>query len=123
MLLDVASGGSGVKWGTGLMHNVCRILVVVDDDIDPSNAEEVFWAIATRTDPESSFEIQRDCPSSPLDTMIPTEKKLQGNLTSGRVLIIACRPWERKDEFPHVNKASDKLRSQIYNKWRFLFDG
>jgi len=33
---------------SGLLHHICRILVVVDDDINPSNPEEVLWAMATR---------------------------------------------------------------------------
>jgi 4-hydroxy-3-polyprenylbenzoate decarboxylase len=107
---------------SGLIHSMSRIVVVVDEDIDPSNAEEVLWAIATRTDPETSFEIQRNCPSSTLDPMITPEKKRRGELTSSRALIIACRPWEWMDEFPPVNKGSDELRGRIYNKWRSLFE-
>jgi len=107
---------------SGLLHHICRILVVVDDDINPSDAEEVLWAMATRTDPESSFEIQRDCPSSSLDTMISPEKKVRRNYKSSRALIIACRPWEWRDEFPLVNRASTELREHVYNKWRPLFE-
>ncbi|MFH0914009.1 MAG: UbiD family decarboxylase, partial [Chloroflexota bacterium] len=38
-----------------------KYLVVVDDDIDPSNITEVLWAIVTRTEPERSIDIVRDC--------------------------------------------------------------
>ena len=102
--------------------NGYRIMVVMDDDIDPSNAEEVLWAIATRTDPETTFEIQRDCPSSPLDPMIPPEQKRRLDYRSSRALILACRPWDWMDQFPTVNRASDELRGQVYSKWRSLFE-
>jgi 4-hydroxy-3-polyprenylbenzoate decarboxylase len=107
---------------SGLIHSMSRVVVVVDEDIDPSNPEEVLWAIATRTDPEVSFEVQRNCPSSTLDPMITPEKKRRGELTSSRILIIACRPWEWMDEFPPVNRGSDELRDRTYNKWKSLFE-
>lgn len=107
---------------SGLMHSMCRMVVVVEEDIDPSSSDEVLWAIATRTEPETSFEIQRDCPSTWLDPMMPPEKKNRGDLKSSRALIIACRPWEWLDEFPAVSKASDELRQRTYNKWRSLFE-
>jgi len=108
---------------SGLMHSMCRVMVVVDDDIDPSNAEEVLWAIATRSDPGTTFEIQLDCPSTWLDPMMSPESKDRGDLKASRALIIACRPWEWRDKFPAVNKASDELRARYYNKWRALFEG
>ncbi len=108
---------------SGLMHSMCRVMVVVDDDIDPSNAEEVLWAIATRSDPGTTFEIQLDCPSTWLDPMMSPERKDRGDLKASRALIIACRPWEWMDKFPAVNKASDELRARYYNKWRALFEG
>jgi 4-hydroxy-3-polyprenylbenzoate decarboxylase len=108
---------------SGLMHSMCRVVVVVEDDIDPSNAEEVLWAIATRTDPETSFEIQRDCPSTWLDPMLSPEKKEKGELSASRALIIACRPWEWMKDFPAVSKAGDELRASTFNKWRSLFEG
>ncbi len=107
---------------SGLMHSMCRLILVVDDDIDPSNAEEVLWAIATRSDPETSFEIQPDCPSTWLDPILSPERKNRGDLKASRALIVACRPWEWRDEFPKVNRASDELRSRFYTKWRTLFE-
>lgn len=106
---------------SGLMHSMCRLMIVVDEDIDPSNAEEVLWAIATRSDPITSFEIQTDCVSSLLDPTIPPARKKTRGLTSSRALIIACRPWEWKDQFPPVNRGSDALRTRTLEKWSALF--
>jgi 4-hydroxy-3-polyprenylbenzoate decarboxylase len=97
--------------------------VVVDEDIDPSDPEDVLWAIASRTDPDISLEIQRECPSSTLDPMLSPEKKNRGELKSSRALLVACRPWDWIEEFPPVNKASDELRQRIHNKWLSLFKG
>lgn len=107
---------------SGLMHSMCRMMIVVDDDIDPSDPEDVLWAIATRTDPATSFEIQTDCPSSPLDPMIRPELKKGRATVSSRALIVACRPWEWMDQFPPVNKGSEELRQRTYEKWAALFE-
>jgi 4-hydroxy-3-polyprenylbenzoate decarboxylase len=107
---------------SGLVHTFSKMVIVVDDDIDPSNSEEVLWAIATRSDPEKSFEVQPNCPSSTLDPIIHPDDKARGHWTSSRILIIACRPWEWMDQFPPVNRGSDELRSRTYEKWRSLFD-
>ncbi len=106
---------------SGLMHSMCRLMIVVDDDIDPSDPEEILWAIATRSDPSTSFEMQSECPSSPLDPVIPPARKKTRGLTASRALIIACRPWEWKDQFPAVNRGSDELRQRVYDKWRAVF--
>lgn len=98
-----------------------RFIVVVDDDIDPSNAEEVLWAMASRTDPATTLEVLRECPSSSLDPMIPPERKQAGPYTNSRAIIVACRPWEWKDQFPPVNRGSDELRARTYEKWRHVF--
>ncbi|MEE8074640.1 MAG: hypothetical protein V3T60_03330, partial [Candidatus Binatia bacterium] len=67
-------------------------------------------------------EIQPDCPSTWLDPMLSPERKDRGDLKASRALIVACRPWEWRDQFPKVNRASDELRSRFYTKWRTLFE-
>ena len=47
--------------GSSTMNYMCRIIIVVDEDIDPSDTSEVIWALATRIDPEKSIDIIRDC--------------------------------------------------------------
>src|SRR5262245_28387777 len=44
--------------GTSVGRDV-RLVIVVDDDIDPYNLEKVFWAIATRYEPEFALDIVR----------------------------------------------------------------
>jgi UbiD family decarboxylase len=106
---------------SGLMHSICRLMIVVDDDVDPSDPEAVLWAVATRSDPVDSFEVQPECPASSLDAMIPPARKRAGIRTSARGLIVACRPWEWQDAFPPVNRASAALRQGTLAKWEHLF--
>lgn len=98
-----------------------RFTIVVDDDIDPSNQEDVFWAVSTRCDPALDIEIIRDCWSTPLDPIMSPEKKAKGDFTNSRAIINACRPYHWRNEFPMVNRASDELRNRTLAKWKDLF--
>ncbi|MDP2720026.1 MAG: UbiD family decarboxylase [Dehalococcoidia bacterium] len=94
-----------------------KFTIVVDDDIDPSNDEEVLWAMATRCDPDTSIEIIHNCWSSSLEPTLTREKKLKGDITSARVIILATRPYHWKKDFPVVNRASNSLREKTLKKW------
>jgi 4-hydroxy-3-polyprenylbenzoate decarboxylase len=91
-----------------------RFVIVVDEDIDPSNLFDVVWAISTRCDPSEDIEILRKCWSGPLDPVIPEGRK---GLNS-RAVIDACRPYDWKDEFPQVAEYSKELRDETYRKWK-----
>jgi len=91
-----------------------RFVIVVDDDIDPSNLFDVVWAMSTRCDPAEDIEILRKCWSGPLDPVIPKGKKGYNS----RAVIDACRPYDWKDDFPPVAESSRELRDQTYKKWK-----
>ena len=90
-----------------------RYVVVVDDDIDPSNTNDVIWAMSTRADPERSVEILHRCWSAPLDPALPP---WQRDLNS-RLILDACKPYEWLAEFPKEAAVSPELREQVLQKW------
>ena len=94
-----------------------RFVIVVDDDIDPSNMADVLWAMATRCDPETSIEIVRGCWSSPIDPRIPPEKRRQGDFTNSRAIIDACRPFPWIKDYPKVHALDPEDRERILQKW------
>ena len=98
-----------------------RFVIMVDDDIDPTNENDVLWAIATRCDPKASIDVIRRCWSTPLDPTIPPWEREKRNFTNSRAIIDACRPFEWIAEFPPVNKASDQIRKKIIEKWTAIF--
>jgi 4-hydroxy-3-polyprenylbenzoate decarboxylase len=98
-----------------------RFVIMVDDDIDPTNENDVLWAIATRCDPKASIDVIRRCWSTPLDPTIPPWEREKINFTNSRAIIDACRPFEWIAEFPPVNKASDQIRKKIIEKWTAIF--
>ncbi len=94
-----------------------RFCIVVDEDIDPTNDEDVLWAMATRCDPATSIDIITGCWSSSVDPAISPERKAKGDLTTSRAVVTACRPYHWRKEFPRVNRASDELRNRVLKKW------
>ena len=96
-----------------------RYVIVVDDDIDPTNTFDVLWALSTRSDPVESIDIVRRCWSGPLDPRIQPGKKG----FNSRALIDACRPFEWMKDFPPVAESSPELRDKVRKKWRKIIEG
>lgn len=94
-----------------------RYVIVVDDDIDPSNIDEVMWALCTRSDPEKDIDIIRRAWSTPLDTMIRKPSEAYFN---SRAIIDACKPYEWIKEFPEEVKVSPELAAKVRQKWGAL---
>ncbi|HWP57028.1 MAG TPA: UbiD family decarboxylase [Candidatus Acidoferrales bacterium] len=109
----------GALGGTAGYHG--RFVVLVDDDIDPYNLQEVWWAIATRCDPETSLDLSRRTWSYKIDPRLSEEKKNAGNYTGSVAIIDACRPYHWMDKFPPTTKISQELLRQTEEKWgKFL---
>lgn len=99
-----------------------RYTIVVDDDVDPTNLNEVMWAVATRAAPERAIEVLRYCRSNTADTTIPKEEKRRTTiLHHSRAIIDACRPYEWKHEFYPIAQISPELRSTLIQKFPAVF--
>lgn len=97
-----------------------RYVIVMDEDIDITDMEEVFWALATRSDPERSIDLIRRCWSTPLDPIIPPG----ASSLNSRAIIEACRPYEWIDRFPPTVGAKKETLDGIRKKWgQALFEG
>ncbi len=99
---------------------MARIVVVVDDDIDPSNLADVMWAVATRCEPEHGIDILRKAWSSALDPRIPPDDKERGVTSHSKALIDACRPFAWIDKFPPASALSAAEAREIEAKWGTL---
>jgi UbiD family decarboxylase len=103
----------------GVAAYMSRYSVVVDEDIDPSNLQEVMWAVATRTDPVVDIDIiQRGMGSmnDPMYVAYPYQAPF-----SSKAIIDACRPYDHLHEFPEVAEASRELQDKVRKKWKELF--
>jgi UbiD family decarboxylase len=95
-----------------------RFVIVVDDDIDPSDMKEVLWAVSTRCDPKTAISIIDGCWSTPLDPAMHPDQRDAGNFVNSRAILNACRPYAWRDRFPPVNSLSSELRKKISAKWK-----
>jgi UbiD family decarboxylase len=77
-----------------------RIVVVVDEDIDPSNLADVMWAVTTRSEPSESVDIIRDGWNSSLDPRLTPEARQQGRTSNSKMIIDACKPFHRIATYP-----------------------
>ena len=91
-----------------------RYVIVVDDDIDVTDLEEVIWCLSTRTDPVRSIQILESTPSNPLDPML---LDLDEPWVTSRAIVDACRPFDRRDDFPQVVGVSIELAERVRGKW------
>jgi 4-hydroxy-3-polyprenylbenzoate decarboxylase len=94
-----------------------RVVVVVDDDVDPSNLADVMWAITTRAEPSETVDIVREAWSSALDPRIPPEAKARGVTTHSKLIINACVPFAWKSQFPPTSALPLEELSEVEKKW------
>jgi UbiD family decarboxylase len=92
-----------------------RFVVVVDEDVDPTDLFDVMWAVSTRCDPAEDIETFRRAWSGPLDPILD-----KASSTNSRAVIDACRPFERLSDFPMVARASTELRRRVAEKFSDL---
>jgi UbiD family decarboxylase len=94
-----------------------RYVVVVDEDIDPTNLNEVLWAMETRVDPATDIETVDGCWSTPLDPRMPPEKRAARDHSNSRAIFYAVRPFAWRDKFPKVSRTSRKLFEEVVKKY------
>jgi 4-hydroxy-3-polyprenylbenzoate decarboxylase len=97
-----------------------RMIIIVDDDIDITNINEVLWAVASRWDPKRQSEIV-EVPASDLNPTITLEQRAANDMVSSCIIIDACRPYGRKNEFPVVSSVSSEYRKTVFERWGHLF--
>lgn len=93
-----------------------RYVIVVDEDVDPSDLPDVIWAMCTRSDPATDIDIVRRAWSSVADPLIQPGAPVYNS----RAIIDACRPYEWIQEFPAVAQSSPEVLNSIKQKWAHI---
>jgi 4-hydroxy-3-polyprenylbenzoate decarboxylase len=84
-------------------------IIAVDDDVDPTDVNDVLWALSTRCHPAEDLDILRNTWSTGLDpSQFPPEARPYGS----KVLINACKPHRHLKQFPQ----STLLRREVYER-------
>ncbi len=94
-----------------------RLTIVVDDDVDITNAEEVLWAVATRCRVERDIDVVRGVWQTPADPMLTDDERNAEENVAARAIIDACRPYRQLRDFPKVCSFSPEYRRQMLAKW------
>ncbi len=100
---------------------VDKFVVVVDEDVDPTDLDQVLWAVSTRTDPARDMDVITGMPTTALEPTLSPERRERGDLTFSRAVILAVRPYHWRDKFPPVATVSQELRERVLRKWAGLF--
>jgi UbiD family decarboxylase len=84
-------------------------IIAVDDDIDPTDFNEVMWALSTRCHPATDIDLLRNTWSTGLD---PSQYAAEDRPYGSKALINACKPHRHLKQFP----ASTLLRREVYER-------
>jgi 4-hydroxy-3-polyprenylbenzoate decarboxylase len=96
-------------------------LIVVDEDIDPTEKDQVLWALATRCHPDRGIFKMPNAPGSQLDPYLNPYERSHG--LGGHVLFDCTWPKDwKKDEIP-IKAAFDSLwpkeiQENVLSRWR-----
>jgi len=92
-----------------------KYIIVVDDDIDPTNVYQVLWAVATRSRPSASIDILRETWSTYLDPSLnPPEIRPWGS----KALINACMEYKFIKTFSKRTKLSKAAYENVVKRWQ-----
>jgi UbiD family decarboxylase len=92
-------------------------IIAVDEDVDPSNMNQVIWAMATRCNPVEDIDLLRQTWSTWLDpTQNPPEERPYGS----KALINACMEHRYLTQFSKRTKVRRSVYEAVTAKWRRL---
>ncbi len=92
-------------------------IIAVDEDVDPSNMNQVVWAMSTRCNPVEDIDILRQTWSTWLDpTQNPPEERPYGS----KALINACMEHRYIKQFSRRTKVRRAVYEQVANRWSSL---
>jgi len=113
-----AYDGHGKMMGLALLGmaagKLIKIVIVVDEDIDPDNWTDVMWAVTTRFQPERDVEIIKDVCAWALDPSLPAESRDVTDLTS-KMIIDATKPY--KMPFAEVALPKKDVLEKVEREW------
>ena len=92
-------------------------IIVVDEDVDPSDFNDVLWALSTRCHPSEDIDILRNTWSTGLDpSRFPPEMRAYGS----KVLINASKPHHYIKQFPQTTALRRSVHDRVVARWREL---
>jgi len=92
-------------------------IVAVDEDVDPTDMDQVIWAMASRCNPIDDIDILRNTWSTWLDpTQNPPEKRPYGS----KALINACKEHRHLPVFSKRTTLRKPVYDKVAQRWKAL---
>ena len=92
-------------------------IIAVDEDVDPTDFNDVLWALSTRCHPAEDLDILRNTWSTGLDpSQYPPERRPYGS----KVLINACKPHKHIKQFPQATLLRQSTYERAVARWSEL---
>ncbi|WP_289042595.1 UbiD family decarboxylase [uncultured Aliiroseovarius sp.] len=102
-------------WGMLPQFSYTKMIVVVDDDIDPRNWDDIAWAMATRMDPSRDVTILERTPMDYLDFASP-EPGLAGKIGIDATNKIGAETTREWGEVMHTNPKDATFAADLLAK-------
>ena len=89
-------------------------IIAVDEDVDPTDFNQVMWALSTRCNPSDDLDVLRNTWSTGLDpSQYPPEARPYGS----KVLINACKLHRYMKEFPRSTLLRQTIYDRVTERW------
>jgi len=92
-------------------------IIAVDDDVDPTDFNEVLWALSTRCHPSEDIDILKKTWSTGLD---PSQFEIERRPYGSKALIDACKPHRHLKSFPATTLLRRKVYERVAARWSEL---
>lgn len=89
-------------------------VVIVDEDVDPTDIEQVIWAMSTRCSPTDDIDILRNTWSTYLD---PTRNPPEDRPYGSKALIKACKNFKYLKTFSKRSYLRESTYQSVKEKW------
>jgi 3-polyprenyl-4-hydroxybenzoate decarboxylase len=89
----------------------------VDEDVDPTDFNEVMWALSTRCHPADDIDLLRNTWSTGLD---PSQYSAEERPYGSKALINACKPHRHLKQFPPTTLLRREVYGRVAARWAEL---
>ncbi len=95
-------------------------IIAVDDDVDPTDINQLLWVLSTRCDPAADIDLLRNTLSTGLD---PSKGLPEERPYGSKALINACKPYRHLQAFPKRTALRQSVYEQTLARWDELAIG
>ncbi len=91
-------------------------IIAVDEDVDPTDFDQVMWALSTRCNPADDLDVMRNTLTFRADLSLPAQARPHGS----KVLINACKPYRYLKELPVRTLLRRGVYDRVARRWSEL---